>query len=359
MNRKWMWMGVWIGGALLAGVSIARADDPKAVKEEVYRMWDVDSMILQAADNVSRRYNLNAQQAAYTRKMMVERVTRFLNENQDQIWPLVRDLARYQLTGAPPDESTAKRIGGSALPIVEKAKQAILEANREWGSILTEEQKRLHEYDLREMEGTFSKVRDNFEQWQTGKPVENPIFPQHVPSADEPPAPPQPHTKFTEGSRKWAIQQGAWAKYVGDFIRKYNLDPGQREAAQSILRELKEDAVEYRDSKKQEYAEVDRRLKEAFDSGDLKRIAAVERDETALNKPINKMFDELRERLDKIPNDAQKERFAQSQTRKRPVRPTTSAPTSRPVLPIVPAAKPSPAAPATPAAEGGGKPKEG
>lgn len=350
MTKTLIWMVGGLAAGLWAGVPAALADDPKDVKAEVYRMWDVDSMILQAADNVSRRYNLSPQQTEFTRKMFQEKVTRFLEENQEQIWPLVRDLARYQLTGAPPDESTARRIGGSALPIVEKAKKAILDANREWGGILTEEQKRLHEYDLREMEGTFKKVAQNFQEWESGIPKQNPIFPPHTPKDDEPPMPNRPPEKYTEGGRKWTNQQNAWAKYVGDFIRKYNLDPGQREAAQSILRELKERAGKHRDAKQKEYAELDQRLKEAFDSGDLKRIAMVERDETALNKPVKEdMFNELRERLDKIPTDAQKERFAQSQTRKLPRRQTstTTAPTSRPVLPIMPAS-PATAKPAEP-----------
>ena len=113
MNRKLM---ILIAGlmAWAGSVKPTLAEDPKDAKAEAYKMWDIDSMIHQAADNVSRRYNLNPQQADYTKKMMIERVTRFLEENQDQIWPLVRDLARFQLTGSAPDENTAKRIGHSS-----------------------------------------------------------------------------------------------------------------------------------------------------------------------------------------------------------------------------------------------------
>lgn len=293
----------------------------QTAKSQVYQMWNVDSMIRQAAENVSRRYNLSPQQAEYTRKMMEERVTRFLEEKEEAIWPLIRDLARQQLTGKPFDPfdpealATAKRIGESALPIVEEAKKAIYEANAEWGEILSEEQRQLHDYDLREMKGQFEEIRQNFENYKTGKPQTNsPIFPTHNPKADEPPRPPKPSDVYKPRTLK---MEDRWDKYVRDFIRKYELDPAQQGSANSTLRELKERAASYREAKAQQYEAVAKRLKEAINAGDLKKRAKTSRDERALNKPIEGMFTDLKRRLDKIPTTAQKKKYQETVKAKR------------------------------------------
>ena len=314
--RRVFTLGVVTVSCLLLCVP-AMGAKPKSTAEEarteVYRMWNVDSMIRQASDNVSRRYNLNPEQAEFTRKMMFERVTKFLADNEEAIWPLVRDLARQQLTGKPPGPETAKRIGEAALPIVETAKKAIYEANEEWGDILSEEQKQLHEFDLREMEGQFAQVNRNFEEFQAGKPKPNPMFPEYEPKAGEPPRPKRPGGIRTLRRR----QEDGWSRYVQSFIRRYQLDPGQRGTADSILRELKQDAEDHRASKAVEFKAVEKRFNEAVASGDLKKRMAAKREESVLNRRLEDLFEELKGRLDKIPTPGQKKAYQQSLDAKR------------------------------------------
>ncbi|MFH0982872.1 MAG: hypothetical protein V2A79_15225 [Planctomycetota bacterium] len=354
---------VVMGFGLLAGLPAMGADpkgEVKKAKTEVYEMWNVPSMIRQASDNVARRYNLNKEQAERTREKMEEGVTRFLEENEEAIWPLVRDLARQQLTGKmfdpsnPDDLAAAKRIGEAALPIVEKARQAIYQGNADWRTILSPEQKQLHDYDLQEMKGTFEEITKNFEKYKAGDPVPNPMFPQYEPKPNEPPRPPRPPSVITPGKQR---QEDTWERYVQDFIRKYQLDPPQREAAESILREMKQRAADHRASKAKDYEEVRKRLNESFAAGaDLKKRAAASRDEKQLNKPIDELFDELKGRLDKIPTAAQKKKYEDGVAAKRTrTRPT---PTSRPTTRPADGPTSQPAAPATtrPAEEKGSAP---
>jgi hypothetical protein len=294
-------------GGLFAVPAMGAKSNPQVqeAKAEVYRLWNVDSMIQQAADNVARRYNLSPEQREKTRQMMQAGVTKFLEQNEEAIWPLVRDLARQQLTGAPPDPETAKHIGEAALPLVEKAKQAIYKANEDWGQILSPEQKQLHDFDLREMKGQFEEINRNFEGYKDGNLVPNPMFPQSPSKADEPPRPPRPSNVYRPSKRL----EDAWDKYVQDFIAKYELDPGQKLSAESYLREVKQRAADHRTSRVKEYADVAKRLRESYATGDLKKRATAERDEKALNKPINDLFDELKRRLDGIPTPAQKKKY--------------------------------------------------
>ena len=333
----------------------APSTEAQQAKDEVYRLWNVDSMIRQAADNVARRYNLSPEQTEYTRKIMHERVTRFLEENEEAIWPLVRDLARQQLTGKtfdpanPNDVETAKRIGAGALPLVAKAKQAILQANQEWGQILSPEQKKLHDYDLNEMEGQFGEINQNFERYKAGQPVENPMFPQTPPKNVAPPRPPKPPRVYTPRQA-----EDRWDQYVQDFIKKYELDPGQRESAESILREYKKRAADYRSSRTKEFTEITKRLSEAFQSSDLQKRAMAQRDEAALNKPIDEMFEEMKRRLDPIPSPAQKKKYEDGVRAKQGPRrtPTTSKAQGQPLIPpptSQPQAQPATSQPQPPA----------
>ena len=47
----------------------ARAEDPKEAEQEFKGLWNVDTMMEQAVENISRRYNLNDNQKATTKKM--------------------------------------------------------------------------------------------------------------------------------------------------------------------------------------------------------------------------------------------------------------------------------------------------
>ena len=97
----------------------------QTAKEAVYRTLPVDDMIRQAAENVSRRYNLNPYQTQFTEDMMVKRVTRFLNEHEDEIWPIIRDMARYRNPRNRMDARTARRLGKAIKPIFVEADREV------------------------------------------------------------------------------------------------------------------------------------------------------------------------------------------------------------------------------------------
>ena len=124
--------------------------------------WNVSSILEMAVDNLGRRYNLNDTQKAYTNNMMQTRVTRFIRDHQDEVWPILRSLLLHQQQGTLPDQETAKRMGPRVLKLMHEAKKEIYESNSEWREILTDDQKRMHDWDLKEMDKTFeSKFRQH------------------------------------------------------------------------------------------------------------------------------------------------------------------------------------------------------
>lgn len=295
----------------------ARAEDPKEAEQEFKGLWNVDTMMEQAVENISRRYNLNDNQKATTKKMLVEEVTKFL-DTHDNIWPLVRDLGRYQIRGEAPEGEIARRIGANALPLLEDIRETILRCNEDWDSILNEEQRALHEWDLNDMKITFEKMDENFTAMQQGKPRNPGIFPG--PNEHEVKAPPvrkKPpvsfNPKLNNAARENKPQEDDWDLYVRKFIEKYELTEAQSVSAHSILRECKTRATAYRLSKERDFEEAKKRLTEVQKSDQPAEIKNTKEKVwkgvlEKLRKPVDDLFVELKDRLAKIPNAAQKKR---------------------------------------------------
>ncbi len=296
-----------------------RAEDPKEAEQEFKGLWNVDSMMEQAVDNISRRYNLNANQKEITKKMLVKEVTNFLGEH-DNIWPLVRDLGRYQIKGEAPEGEIARRIGENAQPLLEDIRETILRCNEDWDSILNEEQKTLHDWDLNDMEQTFSKMDENFTAMREGKARNPGIFPAPNDHQEKAPrvakAPPKsfkPELSDDARTGRNRPQEDMWDTYVQTFIKRYQLDEAQSESARSILRECKTRASAYRLSKDRDFAEAKKRLKDVRDSKQSPTITKTKEKVWTqvlqkLRKPVDDLFEELKDRLAKIPTSAQRKR---------------------------------------------------
>ncbi len=295
----------------------ARAEDPKEAEQEFRGLWNVDSMMEQAVENISRRYNLNDKQKETTKAMLVKEVSKFLDEH-DNIWPLVRDLGRYQIKGKAPEGEIARRIGQNALPLMQDIRETILRCNEDWDSILNEEQRALHEWDLKDMEMTFAKMDDNFTAMSQGKPRNPGIFPgpnEHTDKAPRVNKKPSPDfdPPLLKVAREFRPQEDKWEAYVRAFIKKYQLTEGQSESAFSILRECKTRASAYRLSKERDFAEAKKRLKDVSSSKQPAKVKATKEKVwktvlQKLRKPIDDLEQELKDRLAKIPSSTQKKR---------------------------------------------------
>lgn len=305
----------------LAGDPPAGASEPKPASAEtieakntVNSFWDVSKILKIATRNIGRRYNLNEEQQDYTDDMMTKRVTRFLENHQNEIWPLIRDLAYYQRKGAVPERDEAKRLGPVALKIIREAKKEIYQSNEEWREILTEQQRRVHDYDLGEMDKTFAAMRGNFERWEKGSPESPRIFPEPRPLVNDPPTPkkPDPGLKRAPKTKKTKEKDAQrldnqFDVYVQKFIKDYELNATQKEAALSILREIKARSAAFRTAKKDNIEALQAAL---ADAGNLETRRVTRKRLSDLLSPLNGLFVELKERLESIPDAAQRDRFS-------------------------------------------------
>jgi hypothetical protein len=303
-------------GLVADGALAQKKSEWQRARDDVRSSLDIDGLILQASYNVSTRYNLNESQHAASEGIFQKHINKFLVEHQDEIYPLIRDIVRQQGGADKLSPDQIKRIGRLAEPLIGKAYEAIMEANKEWVEKvdLSPDQKRLLEWDFKEMEHQFEDIRDNFRRMRDkGEFVQDPMFPQTEPSSEPPPLPKQPPVKEPTITKEPAVSAPydptAFDVVVDKFIKDYELDAAQIVTADSLRNEFKQRAVEYRKSNQKAYDDIARRKKEAQEKGDLEAQKKASREEDILNAEISKLIDEMTQRLLPIPRESQKQKY--------------------------------------------------
>lgn len=343
-------------GALAVGAS---AQEPKKVSsdlEQAKSLWEPQTMMQQACDGIAVHYKLDARQKDFTCNLLTERVTRFLGKHEKEFWPLLMELTEYQLQGKQPDGETAQTIGRRGSPLFQDARNEIMKAQDDFRQILTDEQKAIHDKDLKGLNHQMSSIEQQFQNWSEGKPG------SRIPLSDVQIGPPGAGGKFMPVPLRQnkITRESEWERYVKRFIENYRLDETQKAAALAVWKGLEEQAVQYRKSHQKELEEADKRVRDAqlakpFDKDILDGAKRIQQ---SLNKPFEDWFTELKTRLEQIPTEKQRAEYQERLKTKPAIPPQqpTTQPTSKPSEPPAktePGPKKEPAPSATPQPSGG------
>ena len=273
--------------------------------------WDADIIMNPIISQVTRYYNLTEQQEEYTRLLMTQRVKRFLGQNEREVRSLMAEYWDYQFSGQLPPPAAVQEFAQRAQPLLASIHKEIIDGNMKWRDILDEGQKTLHDRDLRHIDQAFKKFDDQFERWSRGD-----VRPGDFPS------------RVGRQPRRLMNAEDAWQYYVRLFIQDYQLDAGQQEAAQSVLRELRKQAVDYRESRREEFAQLDAAYAE-LEGGEpkkdpevLKELKAkrmeLDKKRESLESRISKdLFAKLKKQLEAIPRADQRQTYAEKKQRLR------------------------------------------
>ncbi|RJP30325.1 MAG: hypothetical protein C4547_16825 [Phycisphaerales bacterium] len=301
---------------LCCSIGSVAAQEPAGAQQEAGssdEFLHVDQIITQAVRNIGVRYNLNDEQIRLTDEIMRRDVHAFLREHREKVWPVLRELMRYQLGGEVPPADAAKRIGAAAQPLLGMAFKAIIEGNEEWRDCLTDAQKAVHDWDMEEMRRQFEVIEENVAEWKAGHPSQHGILPT-VSKKAQPPRPPKPPAGLpVPAGSVVSLDERLFAALVDLFIEENELDPPQKQAALSILEEMKQKAQAYLESKKKELTEL--RAKEV-EAGrlpvDWEKYKEAQAQRRELQKPVAVgMTNELKLRLVKLLTSEQLARYCQ------------------------------------------------
>lgn len=254
-------------------------------------LWDVQQMMEDAVLQISRRYNLNKAQENYTRMLLVGRVREFLDKHEKDVRELLKESIDLRLHPEKGTPEVYQRWAERAEPIYEAARKAILEGNDEWREILNEEQKRLHDQDLSQMKDNFTQVNQVIVDWKAGKGPSIGRGAQAPGSVSTQPTPVE--HRFIEDN---------WLAYVATFIQAYQLDEKQANAAKAkVYAEFFGKAKAHRERYKDEFAKIEAELKSpSKDPNKPTKPPELFRRKGELEKPIQKMFVEMDERLNEL-----------------------------------------------------------
>lgn len=330
-------VSAWGGGAF--------ADPPKRlsideVSEELKTSDQptsatVNKILEQAVRNIARRYNLNGIQTEKTMELMKSEVSRFIRDHESEVWPAIRDLFSSGFGTKPPEsQEEIKRIGKAARPLAMLAETAIYRANEEWRLILTDEQKKVHDFDMAEMKTTFEKIDQNLGSWEDGDPSGGPFFPQPKMNGPKPPRPSKPPKNHLPEPKIEDMFNAAniFKTLVEEFIKEYELDGGQVTSARSILEEYKAKASDFRDSNKLDFAKVALRHRQAYEARDVASIKEATADHKKLLEPVYQLCGAMDDRLNGLLTTAQIQRHAERSASAEPHKKT--APAVKSVLPV-------------------------
>ncbi|MCH7993131.1 MAG: hypothetical protein IIB57_01660 [Planctomycetes bacterium] len=270
----------------------------------------VERIVDQAVINIGLRYNLNNDQLEKTGRIMKTYVNGFLKEHEEEIWPAIRELLASNLK-PPKSEADLRRLGASARKLAKLAHKAVKDGNAEWRKILTDDQKKTHDYDLAELDKTFAQMDQNFQAWEDGRPTDESIFPtkqqQLAGFSNSPPTPPRPRDGLPQG-KKDPFELSVFDVFVENFIKDYGLDAAQIETARSILKEIKAKARNFQANNKDKFAEIEKDRNKAIKDKDAKKRRELDEKRKKLIEPVYHLFADMEGRLKGLLTTVQVER---------------------------------------------------
>lgn len=273
-------------------------------------LWDVETMMEQAVQQISKRYSLNAQQESYTRLLLKNRVQAFLDEHEAEVRELLQESIDMRMDPSKADPTSLKMWAERAMPLYQKASQAILEGNEEWGDILNDDQKQIHDGDMRLMRSSFEGVTRTMQQWKEGhgklsggtKPVTTKQPTSNSDAASD-------KTDGAVSNPQKPVEahniEDNWLSYVNMFVSAYNLEEAAKVSAkEKIYKEQFNKAARYRQRRAMQFDRIAKQLKQLPPTEATKRQAVQER-LRKLERPIYDYFVEMDERLKTLPTASQ------------------------------------------------------
>lgn len=316
-SRLGMGLCFVLGLALSApvfGQTTEKADDANTAAEKPTALthpnnpmiWDVDTMMEQAVQQISKRYNLNPKQEEYTRLLLKRRVNEFLDQHEVEVRELLQESIDMRKDPSKAGTVALQVWAQRALPLYEEAAQAIIDGNEEWGVILTDDQKKIHNADMDLMKKSFSAATNTITAWSEGKgPALTPIASARKPSTN---ADDKNDGKGVTNKPVSVVRPNIeenWKSYVILFAEAYGLDQAATNSAnEKIYKEQYDKAQQYRESKADEFARIQHRL-DTLSRTDYREREKLQDRKQDLERRIYDLFIEMDERLQRLPTAAQ------------------------------------------------------
>jgi hypothetical protein len=251
----------------------------------------------------------------------VQRWTKFLDDNRDEIQPLTNEFLEMRLDITPPSQSHVQDWARRARPLFDKTTKQIEEGMSEYREVLRPNQRIEFEVDATLLKVGVGFAQQKFARWEKGEfePDDfwEPIGPDRKARRDERRRRRKEREAWDaerEQKKRKAIDEqaadpidaelDAWQQYAADFISMYGLDSGQRTTVLSCLTEMYDRAIGHRDRHREEINRLEAKI--ASNSGTDDELKEIKDQLTRLYGPIDEMFKELQARIEQVPTGDQR-----------------------------------------------------
>ncbi|MCH7814289.1 MAG: hypothetical protein IID40_09745 [Planctomycetes bacterium] len=268
--------------------------------------WEFDRRIDELTDRTAQRYALGPGPRAQLKAMIYSESMGLMFGHASELFQPVRETVETRTRGEPFTPQQVARWTRQADPMMADFRERMARIAKTFGGLIDEQHRSTYEADLESLERRMALLERLREAWKQGRwrpehwGLEHDPIQQRAAGGNEPAGAglngDQPKSASagdqTPPQLYSDVDPSTWEAYVRDFIARYQLDPGQFKAAESILVELIARAQPYT---------------AAVAAPPRSSPASAPTAEQASNR-LRQMFAELQTRLLRIPTEAQRRR---------------------------------------------------
>jgi hypothetical protein len=283
--------------------------------------WEFQKRIDHAMSTVRSRYDLTDAQYQDLQTRGYQFIGGMVWRHGRTFYRQTKEMVETRVRGEPFSPDQVARWTREGAPIFDDMRARFEELGADFSSTLDPRQREIFERDLASYHRRVDALDELRERWEAGEwrpedwglqhdPIHQPLVDAAAEGEvqpDEDAVQPDPAAAGAPGKAApaaeeigvAALDESTWARYVRQFVARYQLDDAQATAAWSILHELEDRAADYRRVHREELA----------------RVAPEEASTARVYRPLREMFEELKRRLHPIPTGAQRRRAQTEQSR--------------------------------------------
>jgi hypothetical protein len=274
---------------------------------------DPSKMLEQGVRDLTLRYKLDEEQRALAREILAVHGKKFFDKHLDEIRALQLEGMKIRFSGEE-DPEVIRALAGRLKVILDDAVETLEAAGDDFHEILDEDQAEQHDRERRNFREGIKNARAMLDQ--TLADGVTPWTRQRMAAGES--------AEAQARRRRWTgggFVEREWQAYVEAVVAHYKYDDQQTGRAMQMLELAKKDAAEYRKTRETEIRDVaaaHKRLAEAeaaaMDADPAHKKALADQRKTldaeadTLEKPLDKMFADLREAVESLATPDQKRR---------------------------------------------------
>lgn len=286
----------------------------------------IEGILHRIAEAYGEKLELDDEQREFFEEVLETRVPQWLQRNKPAIKTLLNQYFEAVLADEPPVAADVAEWAQQMIPLVQGFQSLAAASVEDLRAALTDEQAGILDADMAAFNVGVSFARSKMELWAAGEYNPETDWPRGArheeasaieekavreaqerarsevtgqPVATAPTADSRPASPAVDPAH---APEDAWTRYVREFCARYEFTREQSETAQRFLREARRLRDRYQVKRLEDF----RRLEAALRDPGQKDLEKLQAEYKRLQAPLDRYFQQLKDRLDQLPTRAQR-----------------------------------------------------